>query len=247
MSFKNIKLVVEYDGTNFSGFQIQEGERTVQQELTKAIIEVTGEDIRLISAGRTDSGVHAYGQIVNFLTTTKINPNKFHYHLLKYLPEDIKVVDSNQEDMYFHSRFCAKNKTYHYLINTSENMHPIYRNYMENITYKLNYEKLKEGFEILKGEHDFKAFMLRDKDDIINTIRKIEDCYFFKKKDILVFVFRAESFLHNQVRIMSGVLVEYARGKLTKDKLLAYFDKENEKMACPTLKAAGLYLKNIEY
>lgn len=247
MTFKNIMMIVEYDGTNFCGFQIQQDRRSVQQCLEGAIFKLTGKRARIICAGRTDAGVHANFQVVNFLTTSKIRADKFHYHLLKYLPDDINILDSKQMDIYFHSRFSTKKKTYKYLINTQKHMHPMYRNYMEHITYPLNYEILKEAIAILKGKHDFKAFMLYEKDVIINTVRTIDDIYFSVDDGILTITYEAESFLHNQVRIMTGTLIECARGKITLDELESYFDKDNTKKAGPTVKSGGLYLDKIEF
>ncbi|MDO4594975.1 MAG: tRNA pseudouridine(38-40) synthase TruA [Tissierellia bacterium] len=240
-------LTIQYDGFLFQGFQIQKNERTVQEELNKALNKLTSENIRIVSAGRTDAGVHANCQVVNFLTTTKIRADKFYFHLLKFLPDDILAINSQEVSLYFHSRFSAKIKTYHYKISMKKILHPIYRNYMENITYPLDFDRLKEAMEILKGEHDFKAFMLEEKNDTINTNRVLDDAYYFIDKDVLTLVFKAESFLHNQVRIMSGTLIEYARGKLTKEDLLSFFDPKNSKKAGPTLKAGGLYLERIEY
>ena len=118
---------------------------------------------------------------------------------------------------------------------------------MEQVTYKLDFDKLRQGMEILKGEHDFKAFMLSEKNDIINTIRKIDDCYFVLNKNRLYLYFKAESFLHNQVRIMAGSLIELSRGKISLDDFKYYFNENNTRRANPTLKAGGLYLDSIDY
>lgn len=198
---------------------------------------------RIIASGRTDSGVHANEMYVNFLTAKDIRADKFHYHLKKYLPEDILALSSKKVDKNFHARFSVKTKTYKYVISLEKILHPIYRNYMEQITYKLDFDKLKQGMEILKGEHDFRAFMLSEKNDIINTIRKIDDCYYILDNNILFLYFKAESFLHNQVRIMAGSLIELSRGKISLDDFKFYFDKNNKKRANPTLKAGGLYLE----
>lgn len=247
MSIQNILLKIQYDGSLFEGFQIQKDKRTVQKELEEAIRKVTGEKNRIIASGRTDSGVHANEMYVNFLTAKDIRADKFHYHLKKYLPADILALSSKKVDKNFHARFSVKTKTYKYVISLEKILHPIYRNYMEQITYKLDFDKLKQGMEILKGEHDFRAFMLSEKNDIINTIRKIDDCYYILDNNILFLYFKAESFLHNQVRIMAGSLIELSRGKISLDDFKFYFDKNNKKRANPTLKAGGLYLDSIDY
>lgn len=247
MAIQNILLKIQYDGSNFSGFQVQDGKRTVQQALEEAVRRVTGENNRIIAAGRTDSGVHANLMYINFLTATDIRADKFYFHLKKYLPDDILALCSKRVDRNFHARFSVKTKTYKYIISLEKSFHPIYRNYMENITYKLDFDRLGQGLEILRGEHDFKAFCLSEKNDTINTVRKIDDCYYKLEDKRLYLYFKAESFLHNQVRIMAGSLIELARAKISIDDFKYYFDKNNTKRANPTLKAGGLYLDDIEY
>ena len=244
---KNILLKIGYDGTNFHGYQYQENLRNVESEVKKAIHKVTGENNRIIAAGRTDAGVHAYAQYINFLTATNINPRAFKYHIEPFLPDDIISLESKEVDLGFHARFSAKTKTYQYVIYRDKIMHPIYRNYMEHITYKLDLEKLQEGLDILKGEHDFKAFMRVDKDLEINTIRTINDAYFVETENKIEIYYKANSFLHNQVRIMSGTLIELARGKLSVDEFKKFFASNNTKKANPALAASGLYLWSIDY
>lgn len=244
---KNVRLKISYDGTNFHGYQSQIALRNVEDEVKKAIQKVSGENNRIIAAGRTDAGVHAYAQYVNFLTASNINPKAFNFHLDPYLPDDILALEAREVPLDFHARFSALDKTYKYVIYTGKVMHPIYRNYMEHITYPLNIEKIKEGLEILKGEHDFKAFMRADKDLEINTIRKIDDAYLKLVDQKLEIYFTANSFLHNQVRIMCGSLIELGRGRLSIDDFKHYFHKDNKKRANPTLKAQGLYLWSINY
>lgn len=247
MSIKNILLKIQYDGSGFSGYQIQPEKRSIQEELEKAIRKVTGENNRIIAAGRTDAGVHAIGQYVNFLTASKIRPDKFSFHLVPYLPDDILVLSSEEVDLNFHARFSAHKKTYRYVISTKKILHPIYRNYMENVTYKLDLDKLSEGLRLLQGEHDFKAFMFSQKDAIINTRRLIDKAYFIKDEDRIDLFFEGESFLHNQVRIMAGSLVELARGRISLEKFTSYLDPKNKERANPTLGPGGLYLERIEY
>lgn len=244
---KNVRLKIAYDGTNFHGYQSQNELRNVEDEVKKAIHKVSGENNRIIAAGRTDAGVHANAQYVNFLTATNIDPNSFNFHLDPHLPDDILALEAREVPLDFHSRFSAVDKTYKYVIYTGKVMHPIYRNYMQHITYPLNTEKMREGLEIFKGEHDFKAFMRVDKDLEINTVRKIDDAYLIVEDEKLEVYFTANSFLHNQVRIMCGSLVELGRGRLTIDKFRKYFDKDNKRRANPTLKAQGLYLWSINY
>ena len=244
---KNILLKIGYDGTNFHGFQFQENLRNIETEIKKAIHKVTNENNRIIAAGRTDAGVHAYAQYVNFLTATNINPKAFKFHIEPHLPDDIISIESKEVDLGFHARFSAKTKTYQYVICRDKMMHPIYRNYMEQVTYPLDLEKLQKGLDILKGEHDFKAFMRVDKDLEINTVRTIDDAYFVENENKVEIYFKANSFLHNQVRIMSGALIELARGKISLEEFESFFDPANTKKANPALSASGLYLWSIDY
>lgn len=244
---KNVLINLAFDGRDFKGYQYQIDQRTVEEEIKKAIHEVTGEDNRIIACGRTDAGVHAKSFYINFLTACSVNPKGFAYHIQPYLPDDILALSSKEVGLDFHARFSCKSKTYKYIINQEKNPHPIYRSYMENITYKLDYDKLEKGLNILKGSHDYRLFMKEDKDLNINTKRRIDDCYFKKEENRLVLFFKAESFLHNQVRIMTGSLIELARGKISIEDYKKFFDPRSNVRANPALSPAGLYLWEVEY
>lgn len=244
---KNILLELAFDGRDFKGYQYQIDQRTVEEELRKAINEITGENNRVIACGRTDAGVHARKFFINFLTASEISGRGFAYHLRPELPDDILAISSKEVELDFHARFSCKTKTYRYVINQERNPHPIYRSYMENISYKLDYDLLEKGLSLLKGDHDFKSFMKEDKNLKINTQRRIDDCYYELEENKLSIYFKANSFLHNQVRIMTGSLIELARGKISLDDFKTYFDKDNKKRANPALSPAGLYLWEVEY
>lgn len=244
---KNILLELAFDGRDFKGYQYQIDQRTVEEELKKAINEITGENNRVIACGRTDAGVHARKFFINFLTASEISGMGFAYHLRPELPDDILAISSKEVELDFHARFSCKTKTYRYVINQERNPHPIYRSYMENISYKLDYDLLEKGLSLLKGDHDFKSFMKEDKNLKINTQRRIDDCYYELEENKLSIYFKANSFLHNQVRIMTGSLIELARGKISLDDFKTYFDKDNKKRANPALSPAGLYLWEVEY
>lgn len=244
---KNVLLEIAFDGSGFSGFQYQKDQRTIEEELKKAINKVTGEENRIISCGRTDAGVHAKSHFVNFLTATNINPKAFCFHIQPHLPDDILALSSKEVDLGFHARFSCKTKTYRYLIKQTKPVHPIYRNYLANIDYKLDYDKLGQGLKILEGEHDFRLFMKEDDKVEVNTLRTIDECFFIKERDELSLYFRANSFLHNQVRIMSGALIELARGRISIEDFEKFFDKESKTRANPALSPKGLYLWEVEY
>lgn len=244
---KNILLETSYDGTNFAGFQYQKDERSIEEELLSALHKITNEDNRIISCGRTDAGVHARSHFINFLTGTDINPKAFKFHMNKYLPDDILALSSREVSLDFHARFSAKDKLYRYIISRDKDMLPIYRNYKENITYKLELDKLDQGLKVLEGDHDFRLFMSFEKNLHINTQRRIDEAYFEEDGSDLNIYFRANSFLHNQVRIMVGSLIELARGRLSLDEFKRYFDENYDKRANPALSAHGLYLWEVNF
>ena len=244
---KNIILEIAYDGSAFSGYQVQNDLRTVEGEIRKALRKVTGEKNRVIACGRTDSGVHARRSYLNFLTASDINPKAFFFHMQPELPDDILAISSKEASLNFHARFDAKSKTYRYIINQSKTMHPVYRNYMAHVSYRLDYDKLKQGLEILKGDHDFRLFMKDDANFDINTNRRIDEAYYEKSGDILSIYFKADSFLHNQVRIMTGSLIELARGRISLSDFKNYCNKDCSKRANPALSPKGLYLWEVEY
>lgn len=244
---KNILVRVGYDGSAFHGWQANEGLRSVEGEIKKAVHEVTGEDNRIIGAGRTDRGVHAMGQVFNFLTATDIAPAAFKYKLEASLPDDIIVYESKEVAEGFHSRFSAKDKTYKYVVSRSKNLHPIYRNYVASYTYKLDLDILAKGLDCLVGDHDFVNFCVRDKTGEINTQRNIERAYFEEQDDRLIFTFKAPSFLHKQVRTMVGASLDLARGRVSMDYFGTYLDSSSGHKANPVMGPEGLYLCEVRY
>lgn len=241
---KNIKLIISYDGSNFNGFQGQVGKRTVQEEIEKAIKKVTGRDSRLVYAGRTDSGVHAVGQVANFLTISNIPPQTYKYHLNKFLPDDIFVVDSSEVDLNFHSRFSAKKKKYRYIISNQKFMYPFFRNYKANVSYDLNIDRMKEACLKFVGTHDFISFMKFSEG--VNTVRTIDSIDIFQENDIYI-DFVADSFLHNQVRIMVGAIVNVGRGLWEPDYIEDLFKIRDREKSAMTFPSQGLYLMEIKY
>lgn len=243
---KNIKLIIQYDGSFYSGWQRQDNAVSIQEKLEMAIKEITGEDINLIGSGRTDKGVHAYAQVANFRSQTNIRPDKFYHWMKMHLPDDIKVISSEEVPYEFHSRFDAKSKTYIYKIYNDEDLHPIYRNYYEEITYKLDVEKMKTASKLLIGEHDFSGFagILEEKTNPIRTLDSIEISRNGKYIDIEL---KAMSFLRNQVRIIAGTLVEVGRGRKSESDLKKILETGDRTLAGPTLGGRGLYLMKVEY
>ena len=155
---RNIKLTIEYDGKDFNGWQKQPTKLNIQGTIEKAIEEVTGEVIELNGSGRTDAGVHSFGQVANFKTNSKIPIEKFPIAINTKLKKSIRIIKAEEVDERFHSRLSCKRKTYRYIINNNEISSSIYRNLECHIPQKLDIDKMKETSKFFEGEHDFKAF-----------------------------------------------------------------------------------------
>lgn len=240
----NIKLTIEYIGTNYCGWQVQQDKATIQQVIKKAIKKVTGETVELTASGRTDSGVHAYGQIANFHTSSKILPEKFKYALNSHLPLDIRILESVEVNNEFHSRFGAKEKTYIYRIQTGE----VKRAFENGISYyirgNLDVNKMKSSAKFLVGEHDFSAFKSEGSSAKTFT-RKIYSLEIIEKQDIIEIEITGNGFLYNMVRIIAGTLIEIGRDKeIDISEVLRSKDRAN---AGPTAPPQGLFLKNVCY
>lgn len=211
-----------------------------------AIKEITSEEVNLIGSGRTDKGVHAYAQVANFRTSTNIRPDKFYHWMKMHLPDDIKVIASEEVPYEFHSRFDAKSKTYIYKIYNGEDLHPIYRNYYEEITYELDVERMRDASKLLIGEHDFSGFagILEEKTNPVRTIDSLEIRENGKYIEIEI---KAMSFLRNQVRIIAGTLVEAGRGNKSNEDIELALSTGDRTKAGPTLGGRGLYLMEVLY
>ncbi|MDO5718181.1 MAG: tRNA pseudouridine(38-40) synthase TruA [Tissierellia bacterium] len=243
---KNIKIIIQYDGSAYSGWQIQDNAVTIQQKIVEAIKAVTGEDVNLIGSGRTDKGVHAYGQVANFRTSTNIRPDKIHYWLKMHLPNDIKIVDSREVEYDFHARFDAKSKRYIYKIYNGEDLHPIYRNIYEEINYSIDIDKMISAAPLLIGEHDFSGFSAVLEENT-NPIRTVDEISINKRGKLIEIEIEAMSFLRNQVRIIAGTLVEIGRGKMPAENIIEIFNTGDRNLAGPTLGGRGLYLMEVRY
>lgn len=243
---KNIKLIVEYEGTNFSGWQIQPNLRTVEGELKAALDKATGEDINVIGAGRTDKKVHSLGQVVNFHTNIDI-PGENYKKLMDFLlPDDISIKDSCEVDENFHSRFDAKSRQYKYLVYNRELPNAIYRNFSYHFPYYLDIEKMREASRYLIGTHDFTAFKQTENVEI-NPIRTIEMIEIEKNGDFFQFRIRGNAFLHNMVRIIVGTLLFIGTGKLEAEELEDILKSKDRSRAGITAGPEGLFLEEVNY
>lgn len=243
---KNIALKIAYDGTNYHGYQEQPGYITVEEELRVAVEKTVGHSVKLYMAGRTDKGVHALGQRVNFYSNTTINignlPNVINYHL----PDDISVMGAKYVSDDFHSRYSAKKKFYRYIIYRGKYRNPIYHNKAHNFPYPLDIEKMRLATNCLIGEHDFNSFMGRHA-VVKDTIRNIEKIEIIEKGELLYIDFYGKSFLKNMVRIITGTLIEIGTCHRDVDFMKKALEAKKRPSAGPTAPACGLYLMKIYY
>lgn len=243
---RNLMIILEYDGTNYHGWQYQENAVTVQGVLRKAIMKVTGENIDLIGASRTDAGVHALYQVANFKSNTKIPAEKLPYALNSVLPDDIAVVQAKDVDNSFHARYSAKRKKYKYIILNRKFPMPTMRNYCWHIGYPLNIEEMKKAASYLIGLHDFSAFRASGSSKT-SSIRMVYHLTIEKDEDFINIEIEANGFLYNMVRIIVGTLVYVGLGKIKADEVLDILESKNRTKAGITAPPQGLYLIKIMY
>ena len=243
---KNIKLIIEYDGTNYAGWQNQDNAIAVQEKLEYAIKKATDGDIKLIGSGRTDAGVHALGQVANFITNSTIPGDKYKFILNNILPEDISIVSSEEVDKDFHSRFSAKKKRYKYVIYTRKIASPIYRNYSFHYKHNLDIEKIKKASKYFLGTHDYSSFKGR-KSLVKSNIRTIYDIRIEKLGDFIEITFIGNSFLKYMIRIIVGTLIDVGIGKTKVEDIPFIIESKNRNRAGKTAPPQGLFLEKVYY
>lgn len=241
-----IKLTVAYDGTAYCGWQVQPNGVSVQSTLQKAIENLLGEKTDVTGASRTDSGVHALGQVVVFDTEKNIPDWKYAMAINQRLPRDIVVQKSEEVPLDFHPRYTDVEKTYEYRILNRRVQLPKERLYSYFVPKKLNVEKMREAGAYLVGEHDFKSFCSQ-KTKVISTVRTIYSLEIFEEGDIVTLRVRGNGFLYNMVRIISGVLIKVGLEQKTPDEVKEAVIHPVGRAAGPTAPAHGLTLVEIKY
>ncbi len=241
---KRILLKIAYDGTNFHGWQRQEGLRTVQGEIEKAILDAFKIQAEVFASGRTDAGVHALGQMAHFDIEESCPTPKIKLVLNRILPPDIQILSAKKTDADFHARFDAKTKTYLYKICTGEK-NCFLANRVAFIK-DLDIQKLEEIASLFIGEHNFKGFC-SSQTSASNFVRKIYSIEITKKKKNIEIEITGNGFLMNMVRILVGSMVDYSLGKLGKDKILNALEKGQRSTSGRTMPPQGLYLKKVQY
>lgn len=243
---RRIKLVVAYDGTAYCGFQVQNNGPTIEGELNKVLSELFGEEIRVIGASRTDSGVHAYCNVAVFDTEVRMPAEKMIYAINQRLPEDIRVQASCEVATDFHPRHTDSRKTYEYRIYNTGVQNPMKRHYALWDYHNLNVDRMKEAAAYLVGEHDFKSFCSADT-QVESTVRTIYDLTVEQNGEDITIRVRGNGFLYNMVRIIAGTLLEVGKGKIEPNEMVRILEAKDRQAAGPTAPAHGLTLTQYEF
>lgn len=243
---RRIKLVVAYDGTNYCGWQIQPNGITIEEVLNRELSRILKEEIRVIGASRTDSGVHALGNVAVFDTNASIPGEKVSYALNQSLPDDIRIQDSCEVPQDFHPRHCKTKKTYEYLIYNHTFQNPLNNRYTHFVYRPLDIEKMRKAAVYLKGTHDFKSFC-NIHTHVEDTVRTIYNCRVEQNGRLLTIVIEGDGFLYNMVRIIAGTLIEVGMGEYEPACIEAILDKKDRTCAGKTAPAKGLKLVQILY
>lgn len=244
---QRLKCIITYDGTNFSGYQVQPNKRTVQSELEACLAKVhKGRAVKVFASGRTDAGVHAKGQVIHFDSSLSIPEDRWPIALNSLLPEDMAILSAKYVSSSFHARFDAKGKEYRYVLRLSSNRDPFTRNYACHYPYTLNLEAMKEGAGYLLGTHDFTSFCSA-KTEVEDRIRTIEEIEFLKDNELITLKFVGNGFLYNMVRILVGTLLEIGSGERKPEDIQKILTEKDRRAAGKTAPANGLYLWKVFY
>lgn len=244
---KRYKCVISYDGTFFYGYQVQPNKRTVQGELESALAKMHKvSNVRVTASGRTDTKVHAKGQVVHFDSPLNISPENWRRALNRLLPEDISIVEVDVVDNTFHARFDAVRKEYRYFIRLSDSKDPFTRFYQYRYPYEIKISEMERASKYLIGTHDFTSFCSA-KTDIEDKVRTIEQITFNKEDELLIISFVGTGFLYNMVRILVGTLLEVGSGRRTSQSIKETLLKKDRTTAGKTAPPQGLYLWNVFY
>ena len=243
---KRIKLTVAYDGTDYCGWQVQPNGMTVEEILNWELSALTGEEVKVIGASRTDAGVHAEGNVAVFDTETGIPAERIAYALNCRLPEDIVAVRSEEVPGDWHPRYQCSVKTYEYRILNREMPDPVCRRSTVHVSYPLNLGDMRTAAGYLKGEHDFKSFC-SPHTEVKDTVRTVHSLEIEKEGDIITVRISGNGFLYNMVRIIVGTLINVGRGACPPEKVKEILEARDRRKAAATAPAKGLVLKYIRY
>ena len=250
MEIHNYKLTIQYDGTRYLGWQklgkpgSRDYQRTIQGKLEILLSKMTGEEIQVHGAGRTDAGVHALGQIASFRTAMDAAPAEIMAYCARYLPEDIAVTAAEEVPERFHARLHARGKTYRYVLRLSDRPDVFRSRYEYRLSGPLDISAMEAAARALAGTHDFRYFSAAKRTKK-STVRTVESIGLSREGELLVLAFTGDGFLYNMVRILTGTLIEIGRGERTPEEIPAMFSGEIP--AGYTAPARGLTLMRVEY
>jgi len=247
---RNLKLVLSYDGTEFSGWQVQPGSATVQGALALAIGRVTGENILPQGSGRTDAGVHALGQVASFGTQSPIPPENLVIALNDILPGAIRVLEATEVPGEFHARKSARSKTYRYRMYRGAICSPFITRYVWHYPYPLDEDQMQEVAGMIVGERDFTSFAAVDSErgrEEMSNVRQILSSSWERQSDEFVYTVHGNGFLHHMVRNLVGTFVLAGKGALKASDLTRILEARSRSAAGATAPASGLCLVNVEY
>ena len=246
---KNFKITIEYDGTSYHGWQRQKNERTIQEEIEKALLTMTGKKTVLTASGRTDAGVHALGQVANFTCDTDLSPQAFQNGLNSLTKDDIVIISCDIVDENFHSRFDAKSKTYHYKILNRNLPAAIDRQYAWFIRKRkrLDLDAMGRAISHIIGTHDFKAFEGSGSPRSHTTRCIIKADIVEQGNGLMIFEIEANGFLRFMVRNIVGTVVDVGLGKITSGDFKKILLSKDRSRAGATAPPQGLFLMNVKY
>ncbi|MBW2412554.1 MAG: tRNA pseudouridine(38-40) synthase TruA [Deltaproteobacteria bacterium] len=244
---RNFKIIIEYDGSQYCGWQRQDNDPTIQETIEKALIKMTDQKISLIGSGRTDAGVHAYGQAANFRCDTKLTAGDFLGGLNSLTPEDIVIAACEEVAAEFHARFSATSKTYEYRILNRPNPAAIARQYAWHIRKPLDLDAMRTALPHLIGSHDFKAFEGAGSPRAHTTRNVLNAGLTEENNGYIVFEIEADGFLRYMVRNIVGTLVEVGLSKISPDDVKHILDSRDRTRAPATAPAHGLFLIRVNY
>jgi tRNA pseudouridine38-40 synthase len=244
---RNIKLTIEYDGTNYQGWQRQKNtHQTLQEIIEKTLKRILQESVWLIASGRTDAGVHARAQVANFKTNSRIHSRNLKQALNSLLPDDIVITKAQDVDLDFHSRFDAKGKIYRYTILNQKHPSARWRNFAYFLPYKLDLKLMQRAARLLLGRHNFRSFQAADKKPR-SSIRTIQKIKVSSEGNFIYIDIQADGFLYKMVRNIVGTLIEIGRKKHSLASIQKILASRNRRFAGPTVPGYGLCLLQVKY
>jgi tRNA pseudouridine38-40 synthase len=249
---RNLKVILSYDGAEFSGWQVQPDRTTVQGTLASAIGRITGEKVLPQGSGRTDAGVHALAQVMTFVTESSVPTENFLKALNDILPASLRVLEVAEAPAEFHARHSARAKTYHYRIYREAICPPFLARYVWHFPYKLAEEEMARSAELVVGEHDFTSFAAvdpeRGREDLpASNVRRIFSSSWQRLGEELLYTVRGSGFLHHMVRNLVGTFILVGKGTLRVEDVARILKARNRSAAGATAPASGLYLVSVEY